>query len=84
MPAPLPAPRQPIPFAIQWLTDRLHVGTSDREVIGEFRRRMTGSDDAKALYAGPAGREARRQVYADALAAHRANLDLYTFVTGSI
>jgi len=80
----LPAPRQPVPMEIQWITDKLHVGTSDRDVLREFRRRMTGSAEARALYAGPAGREARRQVYADALDAHRANRDLFTFVTGGI
>jgi hypothetical protein len=84
MPAILPAPRQPIPLEVQWLTDKLHVGASDRDVIREFRRRMFHNAKARALYAGPAGREARRQVYADALAAHAENRALFTFVTGSI
>jgi hypothetical protein len=54
--------------AVEWLVDRMHVGTSDVTVVRDMARRMAGKGYS---------REQRKEVYREALNHHRRNQQLY-------
>jgi hypothetical protein len=60
---------------IDWLVNRLHVGTSNRQVIREFWRRIPAPARHDRTY-----RHDRHAIYRRALQTHHANQELYGFV----
>jgi len=60
---------------IGWLIGRLHVSTTDREVIRFVRSKIRAE-----IRRDPAKREVRKQIYRDALDAHHRNQKLYRSV----
>jgi hypothetical protein len=57
--------------AVSWLVDRMHVGTSDTQVVREFARRMRDRKGWKV------GKAERKLIYREALQAHHHNRQLY-------
>ena len=64
---------------IQWLVDRVHVSTTNFQLVRQMRLRMI---------LGPCPnywtKDLRKQCYRIALKYHQENRQLYNFVTGSI
>ena len=59
--------------SIQWYVDRyVHVGTSDRTLVRDMAKRMQNPDGSWKYPSGD-----RKDVYREALRAHRANQRLY-------
>ena len=62
---------------VEQIVARLHVGTSDLEVLRYVRSRMS-----KEARTSRDMQDARKQAYRQAIACHRANQDEYAWVMG--
>jgi len=65
--------------AIEFLVDRLHVSTSDRSVVREFRNRIKRGNPQGLSFEN---RSDRKEIYTLALSRHSLNRKMYGAVMG--
>lgn len=64
---------------IAFIVDRLHVSTSDMDVLRTVRKRLD-----RKVRRDPSKRRLRKWAYREALKRHKANRELYNVVTRGI